>query len=44
MSSMHNKFEQDMWKLFKLSHPHGRIINVNCKKNWRAENYNIDLR
>ena len=32
ISNMHNKFEEDTWKLFKISRPQGQIINVKWEK------------
>ena len=32
ISNMHNKFEKDTWKTFKLSRPQGQIIDVKGEK------------
>ena len=32
IGNMHNKFEENTWKTFKLSRPQGQIIDVKCEK------------
>ena len=32
ISNMHDKFEQDKWKLLMLSRPQGQIIDVKSEK------------